>query len=116
MQSLDANNMVNERHTTNNTRNKGQQCSEQSLVHSGLTSDQKQELQILIAESVKQTLIQLGITSNDPIEMQKDMQHLREWRKSMDSIRNKSILSLITIAVTGVAAALWIGLKELLAK
>ena len=40
----------------------------------------KEEVKTIVAESVRQTLMQLGIASNDPIEMQKDMQHLREWQ------------------------------------
>lgn len=86
------------------------------MSNEGLTTAQKEELRILISDSVKQTLIQLGIASTDPIEMQKDMLHLREWRKSMDSIKSKSVLTLITIAVTGSAAAFWIGIKDLFFK
>lgn len=79
----------------------------------GLTPLQKEELRVLVAESVKQTLVQIGIASSDPIEMQKDMLHLREWRKSMEAVKTKSFLTLITIAITGALAALWVGLKEL---
>ena len=84
------------------------------MNNEGLTSVQKEELRVLVAESVKQTLIQMGIASSDPIEMQKDMLHLREWRKSMETVKSKSVLTLITIALTGSAAALWVGIKELI--
>lgn len=78
-----------------------------------LTAEQKEELKLLVAESVRETLIQLGISSHDPIEMQKDMQHLREWRKSMDSVKSKSMLTLLTVVVSGMLAALWVGIKSL---
>jgi hypothetical protein len=81
-----------------------------------LSQDQRDELQTLIAESVKQTLIQLGISSDDPIEMQRDMQHLREWRKSMESVRSKSFLTLMTILLSGVTAMLWLGFKQIVLK
>jgi hypothetical protein len=84
------------------------------MNNEGLTPVQKEELRVLVAESVKQTLIQMGIASSDPIEMQKDMLHLREWRKSMETVKSKSVLTLITIALTGSAAALWVGIKELI--
>lgn len=76
----------------------------------------KEEVQQVVTESVRQTLIQLGISGDDPIEMQKDMRHLREWRTSMENIHRRSLLAMIGIAITGAGAALWVGIKELLGK
>jgi hypothetical protein len=76
----------------------------------------REELKDIVAESVRQTLMQLGIASNDPIEMQKDMQHLREWRQTMDSVKSKGMLTIMTMFCTGIAAALWLGFKELVHK
>jgi hypothetical protein len=81
---------------------------------SSITPEQKEELKLLVAESVKQTLIQLGISSDDPLEVQRDMQHLREWRKSMESIKSKGLLTAVAIAVTGILAALWVGIKDII--
>lgn len=74
----------------------------------------REEMQQYVAEAVKQTLVQLGIATNDPIQMQRDMQHLRQWRNAVESIQQKGILTIITILVTGLLAALWIGIKELI--
>lgn len=41
-----------------------------------------EELQKLIAEAVRQTLVQMGADPSNPIEMQRDFQHLRQWRKA----------------------------------
>jgi hypothetical protein len=76
----------------------------------------KEEVKIIVAESVRQTLMQLGIASNDPIEMQKDMQHLREWRQTMDSVKSKGVITITAMFFTGIAAALWLGFKELVHK
>lgn len=106
-------------HTRNNHGSKSEQCRTHCMgvqEMSSLTPEQKEELQALVVESVKQTLIQLGISSHDPLEMQKDMQHLREWRKSMENVKKKGFMAAITIAVSGMCAMLWIGFKELVAK
>jgi hypothetical protein len=76
----------------------------------------KEEVKTIVAESVRQTLMQLGIASNDPIEMQKDMQHLREWRQTMDSVKSKGLLTVLTMFLTGIAAAFWLGFRELIQK
>lgn len=73
----------------------------------------RDELERIVAESVRQTLIQLGISTLDPLEMQKDMQHLREWRKSMESIKSKAMLTTLAVFLSGVLAALWLGFKTI---
>lgn len=88
-------------------------ASDAALKASVIYRDQTREL---ISESVKQTLIQLGISSSNPIEMQADMKHLRDWRKSVESIRTKGMLTIVGIAVSGTLAALLIGIKQLLDK
>lgn len=64
--------------------------------------------------AVEETFIRLGINPHDPIEAQKDMLHLREWRLATTAIKSKAILGLVVVLVSGVAAALWIGFKELI--
>lgn len=74
------------------------------------------ELERLVAESVRQTLIQLGISTLDPLEMQKDMQHLREWRKSMENVKSKAMITTLTILLSGILAAIWLGVKAMVVK
>lgn len=81
-----------------------------------LGGDEVREIERIVSESVRQTLIQLGIAAADPMEMQKDMQHLREWRKSMESIKSKTLITVLTVFLSGVLAALWIGFKSVLGK
>jgi len=75
-----------------------------------------QEIHTLVKQTVQQTLMQLGVNSENPIEMQKDFQHLREWRNSMQSIKQKGVLTLTAISISGIIAAFWIGFKELVGK
>ena len=84
-------------------------------------------------KSVARTLTALGVDANDPFGVQKDMQalrelrgmlssddfkadmmHLRKWRKAMDGVQNKGMLTVVGLAITGVGAALWIGFQAML--
>ncbi|AKQ75793.1 hypothetical protein FDH82_gp03 [Roseobacter phage RDJL Phi 2] len=84
-------------------------------------------------KAVAQTLTSLGVDANDPFEVQKDMQalreirdmmtseefksdmmHLRKWRVAMDGVQNKGILAVVGLAVSGVGAALWLGFQAML--
>lgn len=72
----------------------------------------------LIKETVKETLLSLGLEVDDPIKVQRDFQHLREWRETTESIKSKGITTLVGIIITGTLGYLWltfkasIGLKE----
>ncbi len=75
-----------------------------------------QELRKLIADTVNATLMQLGIEHDDPLEMQRDFQHLRDWRKSTERIKNRTVVTAVGVVVMSVMAALWIGIKQFLAE
>ncbi len=63
------------------------------------------------SEAVKETLIRMGLQADDPIEAQKDFQHLRQWRKSTQSLGMKVTALVLLTMVSGALAALWVGLK-----
>jgi hypothetical protein len=69
------------------------------------------QLREMITETVHATLTSIGIEAGDPITMQKDFAHLRSWRESTEEIRRKSVLALVTVAVTGLAGAVWLAVK-----
>lgn len=70
------------------------------------------ELNSVVAEAVKQTLIQLGVDTSDPLAMQRDFQHLRQWRESGEDLKRKGTLALLGIFFSGLASLLILGLKE----
>ncbi len=72
------------------------------------------EVQVLIQKTVNTTLTKLGIDYEDPLEMQRDFQHLREFRLSMERIKNKTMMSVIGTVIVGLMAAFWIGFRHLL--
>lgn len=66
----------------------------------------EEELKKVITDTVKDTLTNIGCQTDDPIEMQKDFAHLREWRNSTDAIKKKGVLAavgFIIVSVLGLA-------------
>lgn len=70
------------------------------------------ELQRLIAKTVEQTLTQLGVEHDDPLEMQRDFQYLREFRTTSATLKERGLLALIAIMLSGFVALLVMGVKE----
>lgn len=73
-----------------------------------------EEARVIIRETVRESFLMLGVKLDDPIEVQKDFQHLREWRQTSESIKKKGMLAATGIIVSGLLAAVWIGIKEFL--
>lgn len=71
------------------------------------------ELKGIMEEAVDNALTKMGIDVGDPIEMQRDFQHLRDWRVAVAAARTKSFLGVVALLTAGIAAALWVGFKTL---
>ncbi len=54
----------------------------------------RDELQELIAETVRETLTQMRADPAQPPEMQRDFQHLCQWRRAGEDIHQKGMLVL----------------------
>ncbi|CAB4169269.1 hypothetical protein UFOVP1516_53 [uncultured Caudovirales phage] len=65
----------------------------------------------LIQQTVKETLLSLGLEVDDPIKVQRDFQHLREWRETTEALKSKGLMTLFGIIVAGVLGFMWIGFK-----
>lgn len=74
------------------------------------------EARALIRETVRETFLMLGVKVDDPIEVQKDFQHLREWRTTTGSIKSKGLMTLMGLLVSGLVAAAWVGIKNFVGK
>ena len=70
-----------------------------------------EEQRLLIKDTVKETLLTLGLDISDPIKMQKDFQHLREWRETTEAVWQKGTFTIIAMLIAGFVSALWIGIK-----
>lgn len=74
----------------------------------------REEMRQLVRSAVLETLSQLGVDTSSPIEMQRDFQHLRDWRMAQEVIRRKGYMTLMGILVTGFVGLLWVGFKDVI--
>lgn len=72
----------------------------------------QQELKELVSEAVTETLTKLGVDVTNPVEMQRDFQHLREWRNTTSTLKRHGLITLIGIFVAGAVAAMWLGFQS----
>lgn len=63
-------------------------------------------------QAVEHTLILHGIDPENPLEFQKDMLHLREWRLRAERIQEKGLMTITVIVITGIAVMIWVGFKS----
>lgn len=69
------------------------------------------ELKKVVSEAVAETLLKLGIDASDPIELQKDMQHLRQWRESVATVKRQGLMAAVGVITVGVLGLIWAALK-----
>ena len=65
-------------------------------------------------QAVTETLLKLGVNAGDPddyIEMQKDFAHVRAWRQSVETVRNRGLVVATGIIVSGIIGAIWLAIK-----
>ena len=67
-------------------------------------------------EAVFETLGLIGFDLDDRAEMRADLAHLRRWRRSVDQAGSFGLRAFITIACTGIAGAIWLGIRSVLGK
>ena len=72
------------------------------------------ELKSLAKNVVTETLTGLGFDTAHPLNVQHDLQYLRNWRRTTESIRGKAIMAAVGMAVVGLGGLLWLGFKTLL--
>lgn len=82
-----------------------------------MTSTEQDALTRVIAkeaakEAVDELMTRLGVDNASPLDMQRDMQWLRDTRVGTEKIREKGVLTLIGAAVIGGAAVVWLGIKQ----
>lgn len=76
-----------------------------------LTRDEMKEV---FKEVLHEMFLSLGVDPEHPIEMQKDFQHLREWREATNSLKRHGFLTAIAIIVAGALGAVWVGMQRII--
>lgn len=67
-----------------------------------------------MAETVRETLVELGLDTNKPLDVQQDMAFLRDFRQAKESVQAKAILALVALLVSALGGAMWYGIKAAL--
>ena len=69
------------------------------------------EIRRIVAETVDQTLTRLGVDTENPLELQRDLQHLRDWRLAAAAVKKQGLVTAVGIIVAGILGLMWLGLK-----
>ena len=65
-------------------------------------------------ETIDQMLTKLGIDHTDPLAMQEDFQHLRQWREASQVVKRRTIGTIVGVFLAGALGMLWLGFKVML--
>lgn len=65
-------------------------------------------------ETVREAMTQMGVQHDNPLEMQRDFQFVRDFREGSTSAKNKGIVVLIGVVGSGLMTACWLGIKAML--
>jgi hypothetical protein len=87
----------------------GEVLAEQTRLHLNETDE-------VILKTIATILTSFGIEEEDRRELRADFQHLRRWRKSVEQAQSYTFKAVITVIVTGLVGAVWLGVKVMLGK
>jgi hypothetical protein len=87
----------------------GEVLAEQTRLHINETDE-------VILKTIATILTSFGIEEEDRRELRTDFQHLRRWRKSVEQARSYTFKAVITVIVTGLVGAVWLGVNVMLGK
>jgi hypothetical protein len=76
----------------------------------------RDDIDAIVLRAIATTLTSFGIDEADRKELRADFQHLRRWRKSVEQAQSYTFKAVITVIVTGVVGAVWLGVKAMLGK
>lgn len=91
----------------------------QAIVRATLDAEHErnsQRVDDLVIKTISTILTSFGIEEDDRKEVRADFQHLRKWRKSVERVETVGWGAAITVIVSGILGALWLGVKTLLGK
>ena len=76
----------------------------------------RDDLDALVLRTIATILTSFGIEEEDRRELRADFQHLRRWRKSVEQAQSYTFKAVITVIVSGLVGAVWLGIKLMIAK
>jgi hypothetical protein len=76
----------------------------------------RDDVDAIAQKAVATTLMSFGLDDDDRRELRADLEHLRRWRKSVEQVQSYTFKAVVTIVVTGVLGAIWLGVRVVLGK
>jgi hypothetical protein len=76
----------------------------------------RDEVDAIVLKAVATTLMSFGFDDDDRRELLADLQHLRRWRRSVEQVQSYTFKAVVTVIVTGIVGAVWLGVKVMLGK
>ena len=74
------------------------------------------DIDAAVQRAVATILTSFGIEEEDRKELRADLQHLRRWRRSVEQAQSYTFKAVITVIVTGLVGAAWLGFKAMLGR
>lgn len=68
------------------------------------------EIEAIVERTVHKTLLTLGLDVDEPMQIQRDFQHLRTWRTSIETVRRHGLIAAVGIVVVGFMGLVWTAL------
>lgn len=65
------------------------------------------EIKAIVKETVRETLIGLGVDAEDPTEVQQDLAFLRRWRTDAAAVGLQTVIAVIVAVAVGLAGLVW---------
>jgi uncharacterized membrane protein len=74
------------------------------------------EIDEVVLKTIATILTSFGIEEEDRAELRADFVHLRRWRKSVEQAQGYGLKAIVTVIISGVIGAFWLGFKTMLGK
>jgi hypothetical protein len=90
-----------------------------AIVAETLAEQQKlqhEDVDAIVLKAVATVLTSFGFEDDDRRELKADFQHLRRWRRSVEQAQSYTFKAVITVIVTGLVGAAWLGVKVMLGR
>lgn len=65
----------------------------------------------VVLRTISTILTSFGIEEEDRIELRRDFEHLRRWRKASEQIERAGWKAIVTVLVTGICGLIWLGIQ-----
>ena len=75
----------------------------------------KQVAQAAAREAVREMMLAMGVDASDPkalLEMQKDFQSLRKWRKSVQDVQRHGLLTAVGVLIVGILGMIYMHFRQ----